>query len=446
MNAYLKILKKELIKDVNKMFSEENQSLIKNQCLDAISCLSLLKSSISSYQFLQNLSIAYRNLVDALKIQNLEIVEKALDYIVKESVYSICFIMNQDKNYLDQFIIWCYQNNMNMPSQVIGQIIGSLISFQVQNNQDFDFLWDYQLKYYFILYNIISSDNLYCKKYILNLISNNQMGEDNKYKFDEIGHEIFGNVRNYKFLVKACALFEKFNQYNSKFYESNEFGLKIKCTKSPIKSQENIEFIFNQSNNNDLLLFGKHEKCKIRLKESNSIDDIAFAIFNKSGTFFIIDCSKEGLLKIKLSEENPLILENDMLIDLAGTELFRIISLYYIVDETSPNIKGEISINFIKGELSSSINNNIFKFEGQTNPDTKILLGRGLINQNIDILFSGNLRIGGKHCCLNFKDNSWKIIDNYSLHGTFALLKNFSQYQNRVFSDPKPLFIIHENL
>ena len=114
MNAYLKILKKELIKDVNKMFSEENQSLIKNQCLDAISCLSLLKSSISSYQFLQNLSIAYRNLVDALKIQNLEIVEKALDYIVKESVYSICFIMNQDKNYLDQFIIWCYQNNMNM--------------------------------------------------------------------------------------------------------------------------------------------------------------------------------------------------------------------------------------------------------------------------------------------------------------------------------------------
>jgi len=116
--------------------------------------------------------------------------------------------------------------------------------------------------------------------------------------------------------------------------------------------------------------------------------------------------------------------------------------MIYSEDEENPD--SELIYEFLDGELQGFGKQYKRLVTRQRDGSRKELfyLGRGTFNDSADIcLFEGG-KISAKHLYFKFDSQSteWSFYDLKSKNGTFALLKNFSQFNEKIFSTPHLVF------
>ena len=150
----------------------------------------------------------------------------------------------------------------------------------------------------------------------------------------------------------------------------------------------------------------------------------------------ILDCGKNTHLSKKLIQEKTYKVFDGMLISIAGITTMHLCKMIYSEDEENPD--SELIYEFLDGELQGFGKQYKRLVTRQRDGSRKELfyLGRGTFNDSADIcLFEGG-KISAKHLYFKFDSQSteWSFYDLKSKNGTFALLKNFSQFNEKKFS------------
>ena len=360
---------------------------------------------------------------------------------------------------LENCIADCVSYNLILLSKMIGYMIGCSLYEPIKAQSNFNRCWEMVLENAFVGFNLIQRENKFLKDYIAfhlcgHLDENYFMPVD-PLKIIDIGNIIFGDVRNFKIFKKACMIYQNFQspQAKSITIPDSPNEITIICTNIP-KNREYYQDIlkvgqkfiltpsgYQASNRIDsLVLFGKHPLCDIRLPDDDQIDDIAFAIYHNGNTFIMIDCSKKSHLKRKIQPQEPLKVNEGMIIDIAYSSLMKVVKIEFYEDDVG-QVSSKLVYEFLKGELCGAFGNKHRRFstikKDGTFKDT-FLVGRGCFGVEPDLRLTGC--VGSKHMEFEFRGQEWFLTDLLSKNGTYLLIKNHDQYSDKIPSYPSKLF------
>ena len=469
MDAQIKELKTKLRETINRVLHAQNYIQLKEQCLDVTSYLSVFKLSVQSAIQRNNLIMLYQKFLTDLESGSIHSIQKNINELIKNAAYSLTLPLAPVLGYLQECIQNAQNYNIIHLSKIIGYVVGCSLFESIKTQTNFNTCWDLTLESTFVAFNLIHRGNKFLKDYLaLQLcdhINQDYFMQIAPLKIVEVGNTIFGDVRNFKFFKKACILYQNFqlpearsitiSDPNNNLPDSpNEISIICSHISKARESNQDIlkvgqKFVVNPSGYQNskridhMVLFGKHPLCDIRLPDDDQLDDIAFAIYHNNNTFIIIDCSKKAHLKRKIQPSLPLKVREGMIIDIAYSSLMKIAKIQFGMNEETGDVTSEVHYEFLKGELFGAFGEKIRRFSNvRRNGEIKntFLVGKGAYGVEPDLRLSEGGCVSGKHMEFEFKRQEWFLTDLESKNGTFILMKNHDQYNDKIPSFPTKLF------
>ena len=455
MDGEIKTLNTEMKSISNNRFSSEINESLKEVCLDAASCLSIFKILVQNADHRIHILDLSRNVIQVIKTGTILEIEIIIDEFVKALIKSLVIKFEPIDTDLENWIQEIRLNfNTRLASKILGKVIVNILTKTSKIMEDFQTCWQSYFSLKFTEINLINHENTYLKAYLFSILCDNPYSGNfhsriNRSKLSAF-ESIFGDVKNFKFIQKACKISDLLAKIPNTPLVANPFS--IICTVSKINSsisnqnlilKEGDRFVIGPTGLNgslrpdNIVLVGNHSFCDIRLPEDKNLENLSFAMLCTPRQYYIIDCSKTNYLKVKLFGNAEYDFNQDSLIDIAQSALIHIIKLDCREDQEG-HLNGTLHYEFLRGELANQYGDR----NKTANPiDGIIVLGRGLFNHRTDIVISENGRVSGQHMEFRYSKNKWKIADLNSTNGTFLAYKTCNQYQNK---NPSEVFCLFE--
>ena len=165
----------------------------------------------------------------------------------------------------------------------------------------------------------------------------------------------------------------------------------------------------------------------------------------------MIDCSKKGYCGTMIVKRTPLVLETDMVINIAKTVLFAVNNISFDDNSNNPRLNADFIQTYHYTVQNLLINSKLILkclegpyvdqcFLRSSETATVHLVGRGGGGVAPDIYIPAEYGVSRKHLELRFENGYWLLIDEESVNGTFLLIKNFNQIATQQISRPVELF------
>jgi hypothetical protein len=388
-------------------------------------------------------------------------IQRALNEFVKDMIFSILKPFNHIRGFEERMLEECRTLEKKKLSQILGYSIGKSFQSIERLANDFNTCWQSNLMPIFLDMKIIQRDNSYLKRFIAVILCNEEF--DLNFHFPIIkenlltlGNEIFGDVKNFRFIKKACSIIHHLE--NSQSHIPNlkvihPIELKVSRISSTIsnpnqilRNEQSFKIIptgLEDSHRRDrLVFFGNHRFCDIQLPDESKFDKIAFVIYHNEDHYQIMDCSKKCELKRKLFGDEEVKVTGGMLVDLAEASLINFCGSIVNENQETGDVEGVATYEFLKGELANPMGDRHRYLIGTVGSD--VVFGKGMFQERVDVILNERGTISSKHLTFKCEGEFWTVRDLGSSNGTFVYFKNYGQFNEKTFSTPSLLLPVIE--
>ena len=281
----------------------------------------------------------------------------------------------------------------------------------------------------------------------------------------------FGPIENYKFYVKAARIIENSGFNNAELGLNFRYQITLTASNKNYTGknqviQEAQSFMVEGSGiqsprfrSDCIVLFGRHQDADIKFPyDDTSADFLTCILINALDNVFVIDVSKKTKCGIKLENNKEYLLARGQLISMAKTVTFIVDSVEFkdaeidLVSNTTTiydnydnfSQTSEVILSFIEGAYKDQ-KFRVSSIEMAREKNSAYILGCGGGGVTPSLFIPRETGVSRNHVSLVYKQEelSWYFIDMKSLNGTYFLFKNLTQFEQKIYSFPKPVF---ENL
>lgn len=451
MDDYMKTDKHKLKANCFELFKLFENHPMKKRCENLADAISIVKV-IFPYNSYQDEIIRLYRLFDQLSkdISNKisSNIEETFNQLAIQLSTTVFFVFEFIVNPIQPCIDHCLAAKLSLP-HVLSYTITYIFTSLLPTLQSFSVGWELLIKKILTKLNLAEDSNLFAKGFLFSLLFGSTADHYSlpldASKFNLIPDFLFTDLKNFKFFIKACKIYQLFSRLTKpETFDEGNSALIVTQTSDPnYPRPESFEPIGNKiiekgiegSNRSDsLVLIGTHPLCDIRLPATDpNLEKITFAVFYNGIDYYILDCGKKTYLAKKFQGAKDYKVFDGMLISLAGSTIIHLVEQLYTEDD---EVSSELIYEFLDGELAGFGKQYKRLLTKQRNGTTKKLfyLGRGSFNSPADICLIQGGRISAQHLYFKFHNCEWFVYDLNSKNGSFVLLKNFGEFKQKCFS------------